>query len=382
MKRLAFLLTLVIASGIACSDRSVNAPAPASYPTFVFSDIDWIRGQYFLLYDPSTGAPLDVQHHSIRVYRDDANAGNDMDTAPCVAVLDPDGALGQPLTPAQAAASVTGRFDILTPGPGADYEILDNLLAFHDTTYRVIRLARPISPSSNEALAVSFEAAPIVGPGHVLGPRVPVGGRILTAPGPDSGFILLKLLRVPASLEPLAPDLITYDPASPWTPAHELELKNFYSLGATNIDPASFTLTVQQGLSTPPVTGQDNYTFVEMLGLGSWDERPGGTLVGNDGHIDSIGYTAQTPGWIDYAKGLLFLPDFRPFAPRLDGPSPVAFDRFLADHLTRRLRLGKPGSPSPASPDIYTLYAPRRVNAAWYFNASYSRPALHASNTR
>jgi hypothetical protein len=380
MKRLSLLLFLVIASGIACSDRSVIAPEPAPGSRFVFSDIDWIRGQYFLLYDPSSGAPLDVEHRDIRVYRDDANAANDYEVIPARAVLDPDGTLGQPLTPAQAAASVTGLFNILTAG--ADYEILDDFFAFHDTTYHVIRLTRPISRFSNEVLAVSFKAAPIVGPGHALGPPISVGGRILISPGPDPDSLLLKLLSVPARLELLTPDGTAYDPTSPWAPAHELELKNIYSLGGINIDPASFTLTLQQGQGIPPVTGQGSVSFIEMFGLDSWNEGPTITGPGQDGRIDSIGYTAQTPGWIDYTNGLLRLPDFRPFAPRLDGPSAAAFDLYLAAHVSRRLRLGQPGGPSPSSPDPYALYAPRIVNAAWFFTVSHGPSAMPGANAR
>jgi hypothetical protein len=382
MKRSVFMLLLVIALGIAggCS-RSVTAPPPGTTLTTQFTDIEWVHGQYFLLYDPSSGAPLDVRAQDIRLYRDDANASNDANTLPGKAVLDPDDALGQPLTPEQAAASVAGNFDLLTPGPGADYELLDDLFAFHDTTYHVIRLARPISPRSNEVLAVSFAAAPIVAPGHVLGPPISVGGRLLTAPGPDSGSTLLKLLRAPRRLESTR-DGLTFDPESPWAPSRELELKNIYLLGAFNIDPASFALTLQQGQSDPPVTGEAGVPFFEMLGLDSWNERSGSPFLGHDGRIDAIGYNAQTRGRVDYANGLLILPDFRPFAPRLDGPSSVAFDRFLAAHVNRRARLGQTSSPSPSSPDPYSLFNPRSTDAAWYFTASYTLPATGGATAR
>ena len=73
MKRFVFLLLLVIALGIAggCS-RSVTAPPPGTTLTTQFTDIEWVHGQYFLLYDPSSGAPLDVRAQDIRLYRDDA----------------------------------------------------------------------------------------------------------------------------------------------------------------------------------------------------------------------------------------------------------------------------------------------------------------------
>jgi hypothetical protein len=379
MKRLLSPWLLVTALGIACGcSRSVMAPPPAPGIHSQFSDLDWVRGQYFLLYDPSSGAPLAVDETSIRLYRDDANAANDHDTAPCKAVLDPDGALGQPLTPAQAGTSVTGNFDLLTPGVDLDYELLHDLFAFHDTTYIVIRLKQPIATQANEALAVSFRARRWVGPAQ-LGPPIDVGGRRLDTPGPDSGSILVKLLRVPRSLERPAPDGITYDPTSPLAPARELELKNIYWLGGFNIDPASFTLTLQEGQTDPPVTSQSGVSFIEMLGLDSWHEVSGNYFYGPDGRIDAIGYNMQTRR-VDYANGLLFLPDFRPFAPRLDGPSAMVFDRFLDAHVNRRLRLGRPGAPAPSSPDPYSLYNPRALNGVWYFTASWAGPAPRAGN--
>jgi hypothetical protein len=383
MKRFLFLFLFVIALATACGrGRTVLAPRPEPRTYFAFSDLDWIRGQYFLLYDPSSGAPLDVRPQDIRVYRDDRNAGNDANTLLGKAVLDPDGALGQSLTPEQASASVAGNFDLLTPGPGADYEILHDLFAFHDTTYLVLRLTRPFPPSGNAALAVSFTAAPIVGPGHALGPSISVGGRVLTTPGPDSGFTLLKLLRVPRMLESPAGGGVTYDPASPWAPVWELELKNIYSLGGYDLDPASFTLTVQQGHNSPPVTGHAGVPFTEMLGLDSWDERSGIAVPGHDGRIDAIGYNVMTRPRIDHANGLLFLPDFRPFAPRLDPPTAVGFDVFLAARVNRRLRLGQPGSPSPSSPDPYSLFNPRATDATWFFTVSYALPAMSETTMR
>src|SRR5215471_3544686 len=221
MKRLLSPWLFVTALAIACGcSKSVTTPGPGPAPgtRFVttFSDLDWLRGQYFLLHDPNNGA-LAVDENSIRVYRDDANAGNDHEIAPCVALLDPDGALGQPLTPEQADASVRGNFDLLTPGPDRDYEILHDLFAFHDTTYKVIRLTRPIAMQSNEVLAVSFRARRMLGNG-MLGPPIDVGGRRLDA-GPDSGSIVVKLLRVPRTLERATPDGLTYDPNAPLAPA-------------------------------------------------------------------------------------------------------------------------------------------------------------------
>src|SRR5215831_5538604 len=62
---------------------SVNKPPP-------FTDLDWVKGQYFLLYDPSYGSAYDIDQNSIRLYLDDANASNDQGQVQRgVAVIDP-----------------------------------------------------------------------------------------------------------------------------------------------------------------------------------------------------------------------------------------------------------------------------------------------------
>ena len=79
--------------------------------------------------------------------------------------------------------------------------------------------------------------------------------------------------------------------------------------------------------------------------------------------------------WMDFESGVLFLPDVRPFAPRLDATHP--FDRFLDAQVSRRLRLGGPGSPDPGGEDIYELYSPRVFDAQWYLVARFPAPPVH-----
>jgi hypothetical protein len=278
-----------------------------------------------------------------------------------------------PLSTAQAAASVHGRFELLNPGVAADFEILNNVYAFHDTVFKVLRLRQPISTQSNQTLAVAYRASPIVASGHVLGAPFEVGGRIIDTPGPDSGLILLKLLRTPRRLQ-TSQDGIHYDTSAPLAMIRELELKQFYGLGAFSIDPASLTLSVQLGQTDPPVTSSNGVPFIEMFGLDSWDERDPVAVRGHDGRLDALGYNSQTRGWVDFANGVLFLPDVRPFAPRLDAARPFA--RYLDVQVTRRLQLGEPGAPNPGSEDIYELYAPRLSDATWYVVARYAVPPV------
>ncbi len=374
MRRATWVL---VALGLGCSlgcggTHRANAPV-AGTVQLLMRDIAWAHGQYFLLYDPGFGSVYDIQESSVRLWLDDGNASNDVGTIAGMAVLDPDGAMQLPLSTQQAAAAVHGRFNLLSPGPDADYETLENVYAFHDTVFKVIRLRQPINVQASQTLAVTYLASPIVGPGHALGAAISVGGRIISSPDPDSGSMVLKLLRVPRQFESPALDGIHYDNTTPFAVVRELELKNVYNLGAFDIDPASLSLSVSLGQTDPPVTGSNGIPFLELLGLDSWDERNPVAVRGHDGRLDAIGYNLQTRAWVDYVNGVLFLPDARPFAPRLDAAHP--FDRFLDGQVNRRQRLGQPGAPNPGGLDIYELFNPRNPDAQWHFSIRFAAPA-------
>lgn len=376
MRRATWLL---VALGFACSsgcggtDRA-NGPT-AGAVSFEIPDLDWVRGQYFLLYDPNVGSVYDIDEPSLQLYLDDNNAGNNVNAHAGRAVIDPDGAMQLPLSSEQDTTPVRGQFDRLTPGPAGDFEILSNVYAFHDTVFKVIRLRRPIPTNSNQTLAVAYTARPIVGPGHGLGAPIAVGGRIISTVGPDSGSILLKLLRIPRNRQATL-DGVHYDDSAPLAVVRELEIKSFYNIGRLDIDPRTFTLSVRLGQTDPPVTSSNGVPFIELLGLDTWTED-GSVAHGHDGRVDSTGYNSQTRGWMDFENGVLFLPDARPFAPRLDAAHP--FERFLDAQVSRRLRLGESGSPNPGGEDIYELYSPKAFNAQWYLVAQFAAPpVMHA----
>src|SRR5215471_4365491 len=222
---------------------SVNKPPP-------FTDLDWVKGQYFLLYDPNYGTFYDIDDKSIQLYLDDANAGNDHETKPGYAVIDPHHAFQLPLRAAQDSAVVRGSFDILNPGPDQQYEVLSKMYTFNDTVFKVIRLKTPIPVGTNQTLAVTYSAKAI-GANGARGAPIQVGGDVITA-GPDSGAIVMKLLRAPRILQTSA-DGIHYDTTAAFAPVRELELKNVYNLGGFGIDPKSFKLQVQSGQNDPPL---------------------------------------------------------------------------------------------------------------------------------
>jgi hypothetical protein len=355
------------------SERAVYSGGGAR-SRYTFSDLDWVKGQYFLLYDPSFGTVYDVDEGSIRLYLDDGLASNDLGkTIPGKAVIDPDAALGTPLSAASDTALYRGNFDILNPGPDQQYEVLNNLYVFRDTLFKVIRLRQPIPVQSNQTLAVTYRATPIIGPGHQLGSPVEVGGRLVTTPGPDSGFTLMKLLRVQRRDQAPTSDGVLFDSTAAFAPVRELELKNVYNLGGFQIDSKSFRLTLQSGQEEPPVTDLGGIPFFEMIGIDSWDEQTAQPRVGHDALVDGIGFNSQTRGWVDYVNGTLFLPDPRPFAPRLAGPTARPLDLFLDAQLNRRSRLdGTPDAPNRPNPKAYDLYNPRVNDAQWYFTAEFA----------
>ena len=104
------------------SERAIYTGG-GSRTTFKFTDLDWVKGQYFLLYDPSYGRAFDVDEGSIRLYLDDGVASNDLgETSKGVAYVDPDNAMEIPLSAASDTAFVRGTFKILNKGT-ADLKI-------------------------------------------------------------------------------------------------------------------------------------------------------------------------------------------------------------------------------------------------------------------
>ena len=320
------------------SERAVYSGG-ASRGQNKFTDLDWVKGQYFLLYDPNFGTVYDIKDQDITLYLDDANATNNNaeGVLAAKAVLEPDSVESLRLSPLQLAAGVRGSFNRLRSGPDGQYEVLNNFYAFHDTIYKVIRLKQPIQLNSDQVLAVSFVGRRVIAPGYTLGSADSIGGRVFTTPGrPDS--TILKLLRAPRNLQVAKQGAAVYDDSAAFGPVRELELKNVYNLGGYGLDPKSFKLTLQRGQGEPPVTAVDGVPLIELLGLDNWDEQTGQPRAGQDGEVDGYGFNSQTRGWVDYANGLLFLPDPRPFAPRLTNPAARAFDQFLDNQLRRRKR--------------------------------------------
>src|ERR1051326_3264509 len=360
------------------SEHAIYSGGGASVGRYTFTDLDWVKGQYFLLYDPSFGKVYDIDDNSIRLYFDDGNGTNKSTLRiPCKAVVDPNGVMGM-LDPADTSvAFVKGNFNLMNAGPDQQYEILNSIYTFHDTTFKIIRLKQPIPIQSNQILAVTYRARQVLGPGPALGPSFDVGGvdqQPISTSGPDSGRVLMKLLRVPRISQTPTQDGTHYDTTAALAVVRELELKNVYNLGGFGIDPKSFKLTVQAGQDDPPRTSMGPIPFVEMLGLDSWNEQSAQAIRGHDAQVDATGFNSQCKGlWVDYTNGVLFLPDARPFAPRLSGPNAHRWDQFLDGQTFRTRRLdGAPDSLNAPNPNAYELYNPQFQDARWYFTSEFA----------
>jgi hypothetical protein len=348
----------------------------ASNQRSTLADLDYMRGVYYFLYDPNLDV-LDIQNADISLYVDDADITNDQNSIRGRAFVD--GGLtcaNYGDTTACPTVSVDGTFTLLYPGADQDYEVLE----MYGSRFKVIRLKRQIS--GDQKLAVTYRARRVIGAGGELGAPFEVGqpdSTTLEADGVARRY--MKLLRAPADI--VDPDPTGYfNRDSLFALSRDLELKNFYQLPGQRIDPASFTLTIRQGVDDPPVTSilsQDGLAipYLEVLGLDSYDQSRGGQDPGHDGRVDGtyLSAASQQP-FVDYENGILFFPDPRPFAPRIGdayrdspGGNPLfPFDQAVSNILLRRDSLtGPEDSPNGPNIAIYDKYILLRTQDARYY---------------
>ena len=352
---------------------SYSGGSTRSNPTV--SDVDWIKGQYFLLYDPQYGA-WSIDDASITIYRDDRINSNDTNPLRGMAMVDPTGFMmaGTIAGTVSDTAGYRGNFDRLTPL--VDYEILPDYYTFTDGfAYKIIRLKQPMPVNSNMCLAATYTAVPTAGTG---GSILAVGGqRLGPAAGADSVYTLLKMLRPPRELLAAAnsADLNSsaFDTTKAFDVVRELEMKNFYAIGGYGIDPKSFTLTIQKGRDVPPVQYADGpggvrLNYIEVLGLDYYDESNSSPIKGHDERVDGTGRSSGARAYVDYTNGVLWLPDPHPFAPRLNGGNGRIFDEIMNSNANRRANLtGAPGSGLAPNTGIYDKYKLDPVADARYY---------------
>jgi len=359
----------------------------ASHQTSTLADRDYIRGVFFLLYDPNvlpswlppsvaadpSFAGIDIPDNSIHVYLDDYNYNNDVNVVRGKALLDPE-FRG---TSVADSSAVRGSFALLNPGSDQDYEILRNV---YGPFFKVVRLTRQVS--GEQRLGVTYQARAVDRNGNQLYPPgatvVNVGGEFEVDAPPDTAHALrMKLLRAPVSQ--LSLDIAgNFDTTNVFDRVRDLELHNFYQLPGQRIDPQSFTLSIQRGPDQPPATfvqlpDKASVPYIEILGLDNFDESTGQPIRGHDAKVDGSLPSSNSRSLIDYENGILFFPDPRPFAPRLSGPNARPFEKAVSATLFRRDSLvANPDSADGANPNIYDRYNPLPQDIRYYMVVDFS----------
>jgi hypothetical protein len=237
--------------------------------------------------------------------------------------------------------------------------------------------------SGEQRLAATYRARPVAATGVGVGAYRPMGTDTLVADASGTPAVQMKLLRAP--IKRLVADAAklyfeTDTTLAPFNRVRELELRNFYQIGGQGIDPGSFALRVFQGYTDPPVYNEreKGIPYLELVGLDNYDESGGVPVRGqHDGRVDgtAANSTLLARSFVDFRSGVLFLPDLRPFAPRL-GPDGRAFERAISSLLSRRDSLVGAADPhssasaleeNASNPLIYDGYNTTRSQGSTYF---------------
>ncbi len=354
------------------SERSSYAGG-ASKQVLSIRDLEYIQGIYFTLYDPN-GRTRVIDYNSLEVYKDDYGYANLANKVRGRAFLEPGRTLELAPDSVTADTSVRGWFKLLQRD--ADYDLLNDL---RDDDHRYIRLHSAMAGEQTLAVTYSFRYADEP-PGTVRREGVPSASLSL----PDSAERWLKLIRSPASLlarDSTAQNFDNNYTRAPLNATRELELRNFYSLNGTNIDPRTFVLNIRRGFDDPPNRTFESPSgvpipFVELLGLDSRTQADSlsSPTLGPDGRVDQAAINPHMRAFIDYTSGTLMFPDLRPFSPRLD----VATHPFEASidtptFVRRRAVLnGAVSAENSPNLDIYEKYIVRTEMAQYFLDVEFT----------
>jgi motility/secretion related protein SprA len=298
-------------------------------------DMDYVQGVYFFLYDPNREGWKETPDNTIQLYLDDGQYDRvQTNFVRGRAFVDPLTAVfGSSGDTTGVTPSVRGNFHLLTQGADRDYEVLPNI---YGPLFKVIRLRSPVTVGE-QRLAVSYAFRSAGAPSTT--PLTPVGGSMRVDTDGDSA-LTLKLIRVPPGLLVARDNKFIVDTL--FNATRELALKNFYALAGQRIDEKTFVLNVRKGDVQPPqvsfLQAGVPIPYMEAVGLDSWDETSGSPTPGHDQRVDGTALSNGVTSLVDFANGVLFFPDLRPFAPRLDRP----FERTIDSLLFRRARLDGP----------------------------------------
>ena len=275
-------------------------------------DLDYIKRTYFLISDH----PMTWNRASLRVFKDNANASDVAIERKGLVRLDP---TQDSLSTPQAR----GSFTVLQPG--VDYELIFPYTLAGTSTTEIPVLRMRSSLNTTDLLAVTYVE-------NINGIETPVGNSDPNVENAGqqkpAGYYLLKMVKPTAEM--LSKELPggMFDPTQPWYPALHYELRNFYDLTARNISKETLALKIRRldGNQTvdPEAIADPPYTpFVVITGL---DQH--GVTVDDppDGRVDD--------NFLDVENGIIFFPDFHPFAPGCADSFPACQDDLKRNVLT------------------------------------------------
>jgi hypothetical protein len=293
--RLGDLDVTIIASkqeGQTGSNRFVGS---STVRTSSISDVNYTARSFYFLGDPREW-PFDVDLTSLEVFVDDRNSANnitqDVPPVPGKAYIwktdypvTPQDILGRPPLARSEGDTVSGFFDRLITGD--DYQIV---YFYEDCP--TIWLNRSLN--EKEVLAVAY--------------KYDDGTAIGDTEGGD--FLELRLLKA-SSVELGTLSDGAYDPDAPFYPTVRYEMKNIYSLGATDIIADGFTMSIRPKSGSEFDDDFNGIPYTELMGLDRLDQN--GLSVFNGGGAD--GEIDVEQGSVFLNLGLIVFPDLRPFAP-------------------------------------------------------------------
>jgi len=345
MKLGNFDFTTIASKQDAKTETARFTPSGDTRPVKI-TDLEYIHRRYFFIADH----PLPTAGLGLRIYVSSGDVNNDVRG---VARLDPQAPFDSLTNPEQSSRwrelTLDKDYDVLYPYTlTSASDVPDSLppdVDPNDLQIPVIRLRSPVLES--QYLAVAY-----------VDGRLPAGQQRVGSADGDSLILKAIHARYPGDFTNLPSGLI--DPATPWYPVRDYELKNFYDLQGRNIDPTSLSIKIRRkdgGAATDP-DAIDGKPLVEILRL---DERSRTGEFGPDGLVDDQ--------FVDVVEGTLFFPDLHPFAPdtRQISPDPClsGFGGFLClDNIATNVLAG---DSSLANPIVYNKGTPELFKDDRYY---------------
>mgnify|MGYP003694613579 CR=1 FL=1 len=317
----------------------------SSRQTQVIYDKDYVKGVYFFLYDPNDSTDVrDIDESSINLYQDEGSYNTDANTIRGHAYVNPNPdsicisvtTCGPDTTPA-----AHGSFHQLRSGADQDYEILSDL---YGPFYKIIRLrtiadARRSAPGGDVPLPAGRGREGIwrfgrrgrtdrhPGRRHRRDPHA-APARALDRAAAPPGQVLRDRSQALALRSRTRPGAQEFLPA-PGPANRSEELHPVDSPGQLQSGPHHHH---QDSPGGTPFT----VPYMEILGLDDLNEAGGTPVRGHDGFVDGTILSPNFGAWVDWQRGTLFLPDLRPFAPRITlDAAGRPFERLISRQLLR-----------------------------------------------